>query len=92
MPLITLPRGRYDNIDVVPRGINRFVQIDAHALQLLCLAQDHLPASTRIVLTRGYQPEGLTRRIFRKLGANIFAVVYRQRAHETTEIFFHNGH
>ena len=79
-------------IETKPRWPDRKITINNAALEALCKAQDSLPPSIRLVITRAYQPEGRIRKLSRQLGKYIFALAYPARHTEVAEIFGHNGH
>jgi hypothetical protein len=90
--VINLCRGRLSNIEVLPRWPARSVRLDGATFARLCEAQAVLPEAMQIVLTRGYQPEGIGSHCVRHVSGSLFTVLYPSRRSERYAIFGHNGH
>ncbi len=90
--LIELKRGLSHGLVVEPRWPDSCVYIDATALRCLQEAQNALPDSLHLVLTRAFQKEDPILKRMRLFGAYVFKFLYPSRKHETKEIFGHNGH
>ncbi len=87
-----LTKGMSKTLLVNPRWPQRHVLVDNQALICLHRAQTFLPLNIKLVLTRGYQPEGTLLKKCRYGGARLFSFLYKKRRHEICEIFGHNGH
>jgi hypothetical protein len=90
--MIELHKGMNSGILIKPRWFAKSVFIDGKAFEAVQKAQSILPSDIRLVITRAYQPEDLSMRFLRLIGAMVFKFIYPMRAAEIPEIFGHNGH
>lgn len=94
--MLTLSCGTYEGLEVAPRWPSRRVHIDETAWERLRTVQLALPASVRLIVTRGYEPGasrlGVARRLFRATGIRLFGALFRTRRGEIADIFGANRH
>ncbi len=94
--MLSLKNGVHGRLEVVPRWPSRRVHIDEKAWERLRAVQLTLPASVRLIVTRGYEPRasrlGVARRLFRKIGMRAFGAFFHARREEIADIFGANGH
>lgn len=94
--MLSLNKGIHEGLEVIPRWPSRRVRIDETAWESLHTVQRRLPASVRLIVTRGYEPRstrlGVARTLFRAMGIRLFSTLYRTRRNEIGDIFTANGH
>lgn len=94
--MLTLSNGIHDGLEVAPRWPSRRVHIDETAWERLRTVQLALPASVRLIVTRGYEPGasrlGVSRGLFRAIGIRLFGALFGARRNEIADIFGANGH
>lgn len=94
--ILTLPRGRHANVQILPRWPAQQVHVDSDVLNKLQTIQARLPEHIRLILTRGYEQKaswiGFARKQFRALGIRAFRLIYSGRHNEIAAIFGSNGH
>jgi len=94
--MLSLGNGIHGELEVAPRWPSRQVHIDETAWARLLTVQLALPASVRLIVTRGYEPRtsrlGIARRLFRATGMRLFGALFRTRRGEIADIFGANGH
>lgn len=94
--MLALRNGIHGGLEVVPRWPSRRVHIDESAWERLQAVQLTLPASVRLIVTRGYEPRasrlGVARTLFRAIGIRAFGTFFGTRRDEIADIFGANGH
>ena len=94
--MLSLKNGIHRGLEIVPRWPSRRVHIDETAWERLQAVQLTLPASVRLIVTRGYEPRtsrlGLTRTLFRTIGIRAFGTFFGARKNEIADLFGANGH
>lgn len=94
--MLSWKNGIHDGLEVVPRWPSKRVNIDEKAWERLQAVQLTLPASVRLIVTRGYEPSasrlGVARKLFRTIGVGVFGTLFRARRNEIADIFGANGH
>lgn len=90
--MLHLSKGICNSIEIKPRWPDKEVVIEDISFQHICRAQASLPSFLKLVITRAYQPEKATQKLFRAMGRKLFVLLYPQRHKELEDIFGHNGH